>query len=153
MAKVQSLCVFGFVINVQILHEVLLFFLIQLLTCFLLLLNHALIPNRSTTFLPPFITLFFPLCGLDNGVHFIYSMNMDENISEKQVTEEKSKNLKSLETYLKFGGFAGIIFGLIHAWSIISQGFTPIRLGDAIINTAIGILFLVSARLLSNRKR
>ncbi|MCP4166325.1 MAG: hypothetical protein GY759_10580 [Chloroflexi bacterium] len=32
---------FGFVINVQILHEVLLFFLIQLLTCFLLLLNHA----------------------------------------------------------------------------------------------------------------
>lgn len=79
-------------------------------------------------------------------------MNIEENINNAQAKDEKSKNFKSLETYLKVGGFAGILFGLIHVWSIISQGFTPIRLGDAIVNAVFGILFLVSARLLSNRR-
>jgi hypothetical protein len=79
-------------------------------------------------------------------------MNIGNEISNKQGEEEKSKNFKALEIYLKVGGLAGILFGLIHLWSITSQGFTPLRLGDAVINATIGTLFLVSAWTLSNRK-
>lgn len=79
-------------------------------------------------------------------------MDIEENINNTQAKDEKSKNFTSLETYLKVGGFVGILYGLIHVWSIISQGFTPIRLGDAIVNAVFGILSFVSAKLLSNRK-
>ncbi|MBN1319002.1 MAG: hypothetical protein JXA42_26200 [Anaerolineales bacterium] len=68
--------------------------------------------------------------------------------SEKNKTDE----VASLAMYLKFGGYFAIIFGLINALSIFSQGYTAVRLGDTVINAVFGILFLVCARLLSGRK-
>ena len=79
---------------------------------------------------------------------------MDLEVSNKSERgeKEKSKNFQSLETLLRVGGLAGILFGFIHVWGLVSQGFTYIQLGDAIFNILFGILFLISKRLLSQEK-
>ena len=78
-------------------------------------------------------------------------MNNEEQKGSQSLAVEKSKNFKSLESYFKISGVVLLFFGLIHIWSIISEGFSPILLGDATINTLFGILLLFCARLLSKR--
>ena len=74
-------------------------------------------------------------------------------MSTDQVTTEKSQLLKQLTTLFLVGGVAGVIFGVIHLVSIITEGFTAIRLGDALINTLLGVIGLVCWRLLTVRNR
>jgi hypothetical protein len=74
-------------------------------------------------------------------------------VSTDQVPTEKSQLLKQLTTLFLVGGIAGVIFGAIHLVSIITEGFTAIRLGDALINTLFGVIGLVCWRLLTVRNR
>ena len=65
----------------------------------------------------------------------------------------KTLSRVSLSQYLMIGGIVGIVSGLIHLFSGLTTEFTPIIIGDMIINTLLGLLSLLSAWLLKNRKQ
>lgn len=65
----------------------------------------------------------------------------------------KTMSKSSLYRIFIFIGLLGIIFGFIHLASGLTSEFTSIIIGDTIINTLSGLLFLVSAWLLSKGKQ
>lgn len=67
-------------------------------------------------------------------------------------TSTSTARLNSLTTFFTIGAIVGIIAGLIHFASLLSDGYTSIRLGDAIFNTSGGILAFVCSRLLKSKK-
>ena len=79
-------------------------------------------------------------------------MRVEQSNNSEQSSTEPSKNLKYLRTYLAMGFLIEIFIGLIHIWSILTQGLTVIRLGDAVVNLVVGMLFYASARLVAEGK-
>jgi hypothetical protein len=72
-------------------------------------------------------------------------------MAAEQVTQ-KSMLFKALVRILTLLGIGGILAGMIHAISIFSSGFTSMRLADAVVNTAAGVLALVCSRVLAKGK-
>ena len=77
-------------------------------------------------------------------------MNLDINTNNQKSI---SKNFKYLKSFFMLCGIGGIILGLIHIWSFISQEFLFIYLADAIINIFLGVFLLICYRILLSRKK
>jgi hypothetical protein len=73
-------------------------------------------------------------------------------MTDNQAALQKSELFRQLSNAFKIGAGLGILFGLIHFASIISSGFTTIRLTDALINASAGVVALVCLRLLTQGK-
>lgn len=66
---------------------------------------------------------------------------------------EKSKTFNSFVSMLMLLGIFCILAGTIHVFSMVSSGFTNIRLADALFNTSFGIIAIISSRVLAKGKR
>jgi hypothetical protein len=63
-----------------------------------------------------------------------------------------TSRLDSLARLFTFGAIGGIIAGLIHLASLLSNGYTSIGLGDVLFNMSGGVLAFICSRLLKNKK-
>jgi len=73
-------------------------------------------------------------------------------MSSTQEPPTPTRNFKAVVNYFKIGGIAGMVFGLIHAGSMVAQGATSLRLGDALFNMLLGVTLLGCSWLVSKGK-
>lgn len=66
--------------------------------------------------------------------------------------KEKSKRFTMLANFFGIGAGFGLLLALIHVWSMITQGYTPVRLGDILVNLALGGVCLLCFWLMRQEK-
>lgn len=66
--------------------------------------------------------------------------------------KEKTKRFQMLANFFGIGAGFGLLLGLIHVWSMITQGYTPVRLGDVLVNLALGAASLLCFWLMRKEK-
>jgi len=74
-------------------------------------------------------------------------------MTAKQSEVERSDLFKSLMRFYRLGAVLGVAFGAIHLFSILTEGFTAVRLGDALFNSLSGVWFFVCSSVLARGKR
>lgn len=73
-------------------------------------------------------------------------------MATEPIETKPSQLLTQLSSYFLIGSGAGVIYGIIHWAGILAEGYTPIRLADAVFNTLFGIVLFACWKLLSARK-
>ncbi len=69
-------------------------------------------------------------------------------MTDQQAALQKSELYRQLVSAFKVAAGLSILFGFIHLASIVSSGFTSIRLADALLNISVGVAAFVCYRLL-----
>ena len=72
-------------------------------------------------------------------------MENNNEILSEQTAPAQSRTYNLIKWYFVLGGASLTIFGIIHAFGVITGEVTYIKIADAIFNASVGIIYFVCA--------